>query len=286
MPEKLGRAGAILVVLASAAAVALVAQPAADAPAFEVASVKSWPSGRVGGATIEYSPNGLTLRGIDLWIGLTVAYGVRDFQISGPDWLQMPPRGTGNRYDIEAKAPGPSSNDQLRLMLRTLLAERFHLTLHRETKDLPVLALMVAKGGSKLRETAPGTQIDSTWNGFANVRHEPVATPDGRRGHSFTNASMAVLAAALSASMPFTPEPVVDMTGLAGRFDFVFHDAPRAASNNAAPRSASDGPPNFDDMVAAQRMIVQDELGLTWERRKAPVEVLVVDHVDRMPTEN
>ena len=139
---------------------------------------------------------------------------------------------------------------------------------------LPAFALLVIKGGPRLRETAPGTEVNSTWSGFANVGHQMIVTPDGRGGHSFTNASMAVLAAALSAAMPFAPEPVVDMTGLAGRFDFVLHEAPR---------TASDGPPNFDDMVAAQRTIVQDELGLTLERREAIVDVLVVDHVDKMP---
>ena len=181
----------------------------ATPPAFEVASVKAWPEGRVGGVTIQYSPDALALRGIDLWIGITVAYGVRDFQISGPDLLRM---GSGSRYDIEAKTPGPVSNDQLRLMLRTLLTERFHLAVHWDKREMPVLAMLVTKGGPRFHETAPGTELDSTWAGFANVRNELVRGPDGRGGHSFTNAPMAVLAAALSASMPFSPEPVVDMT--------------------------------------------------------------------------
>jgi uncharacterized protein (TIGR03435 family) len=103
---------------------------------------------------------------------------------------------------------------------------------------------------------------------------------DGRASHSFTNAPMAALAVALSASMPFSPEPVVDMTELPGRFDFVLHDPPRPQ------RLDSNDPPDFDDMIAAQKAILQDELGLTWERRKAPVDVLVIDHADKVPTSN
>lgn len=256
-------------------------QPATTVlPAFEVASIKAWPSDRVGGVTTEFSANTLTLRGIDLWIGIVLAYGVRDFQISGPEWLKMPPAGSGNRYDIVAKASGSVPESRLRLMLRTLLAERFHMAVHWEKKEMPVLALLVAGGGLKIHETPTGTPVESSWNGFTNVRHELIRDPDGRGGHSFTNAPMAALAAALSATMPFAPEPFVDMTELPGRFTFVLHDAPRL------PRSASNDPPNFDDMIATQKTIVQNELGLTWERRKAPVDVLVIDHADKIPTEN
>ena len=119
--------------------------------------------------------------------------------------------------------------------------------------------------------------MDSQFLGFNNVRHLGGRSPDGRGEHSFTNAPMAALATALSASMPFSQDPVLDMTGLPGRFDFVLHDAPRPAPGET---------PNFEDMIAAQKTIVQDELGLTWERRKAPVDILVVDHADKVPTEN
>jgi uncharacterized protein (TIGR03435 family) len=185
----------------------------------------------------------------------------------------MGPASGGSRYDILAKASGPVSSGQLRLMLRTLLTKRFQVTIHMEKKEVPVLALLVGKGGPKFRETAPGTKVDSSWLGFDNVSHEP----DSHGGHSFINAPMAALAAALSASMPFAPEPVVDLTGLSGRYNFVLHDAARPGPGEA---------PSFDDMIAAQKAIVQDELGLTLEVRKAPVEMLVVDHAARVPTAN
>src|SRR5208337_3976872 len=79
---------------------------------------------------------------------LQAAYGLQDYQISGPDWLRS------ERYDIAAKAAGATTGDQAKLMLQTLLAQRFQLTLHRETKDLPVYALVPAKGGHKLRAAA------------------------------------------------------------------------------------------------------------------------------------
>jgi uncharacterized protein (TIGR03435 family) len=289
--QRRGRAGPLLVTLTGAAAATVVvtmssvrisaapqmplAQPAANAPAFEVASVRAHEPNVPPFGQVKFGPDRLTLTGVNLHIALMLAYNVRELQILGPDWMKD---GSGVKFfDVVAKAPRVVSEDQLRLMLRTLLADRFHLTVHWAKKEMPVFALLVAKGGPKFHETAPGTEVDSMWLGFANVRHELIRGPDGRGGHSFTNAPMAALANALSASMPFSPEPVIDMTELPGRYDFVLHDVPRSPPGE---------PSNFDDMIAAQKTIVQDELGLTWERRKAPVDMLVVDRADKTPTEN
>jgi uncharacterized protein (TIGR03435 family) len=238
-------------------------------PSFEVASVKVHDAPTPPLARIEFGRDGLTLREIDLSIGLTLAYGVRNYQIQGPDWLHF----GGKFFDVVAKASGPVSRDQLRLMLRALLAERFHLTFHREQKEMPVIALLVAKGGPKLHASAPGTEIDSQWIGFDNMLQVP-----GPTGHMFTNTPMSALAMAVSASLGGGADPVVDMTGLQRRYDFFLRDAPRPL--------VDDPPQTPDDRFALNKAIVQDDLGLTLQRRKAPIEMFIVDHADKVPIEN
>lgn len=244
-------------------------QAQSQGPSFEVASVKVHDPPEPPFAQIKFERDGLRLREIDLSIGLTLAYGVRDYQVQGPDWLHFG-SGGGKFFDVVAKAPGPVSRDQLRLMLQTLLAERFHLTFHREEKEMPVIALLVAKGGPKLQASAPGTEMDSQWIGFDNMLQVP-----GPNGHTFTNTPMPALAMAVSAGLA---DPVLDMTGLQGRYDFFLRDAPR-------PR-ADDPPQTPDDRFALTKAILEDDLGLTLQRRKAPIEMFVVDHADKVPTEN
>ena len=239
---------------------------------FEVASVKLHDPPTPPFAQIKFGRDGLTLREIDLSIALTLAYGVRDYQVQGPDWLHFG-SGGGKFFDVVAKASGPVSHDQLRLMLGTLLADRFHLTFHREQKEMPVIALLVAKGGSKLHTSAPGTEMDSQWLGFDNMLQVP-----GPTGHTFTNTSMPALAMAVSASLGNGADPVLDMTGLQGRYDFFLRNAPRPL--------ADDPPQTPDDQFALNKAIVQDDLGLTLQRRKAPIDMFVIDHADKVPTDN
>jgi uncharacterized protein (TIGR03435 family) len=246
----------------------------AVSPAFEVASVKL--SETPGGAPIRFGRDGLTLTSIDLRIALILAYDVRDFQIQGPDWLRD--AAGAKRFTIVAKASHPVPEEQLRLMLRTLLAERLHLTLHRDKKEMPVIALVAGKGAPKFHPAAPGIELDSQWLGFTNVRQTPARDSEGRMRHSFTNAPMATLAAALSASMGGGVDPVVDLTGLEGRYDFALRDAPSVP--------AGEPPPSPEDRFAAYKTIVQDDLGLTLQRRKAFVDILVIDQADRVPMEN
>jgi uncharacterized protein (TIGR03435 family) len=259
------------------AAVVVALAPATPAtaqtqPTFEVASVKVHDPPTPPFAQIRFGRDSLTLTEIDLSIALTLAYGVRNYQIQGPDWLHFG-LGGGKFFDVLAKASGPVSRDQLRLMLGTLLAERFHLTFHRERKEMPAIALLVAKGGPKLQASAPGTEMDSQWIGFDNMLQVP-----GPKGHTFSNASVPALAMAVAASLGGGADPVVDMTGLSGRYDFLLRDTPRPLPD--------DPPQTPDDRFAITRAIVQDDLGLTLEHRKAPIEILIVDHVDKAPTEN
>jgi uncharacterized protein (TIGR03435 family) len=286
--QRRGRAGKMLMALACAAAVVVVvtmsplkvvaapqtpsAQPAVNAPAFEVASVRL--NETIGRVPVKFGTDRLTLTSVDLRIGLMLAYGIRDFQLTGPDWLRD--SNGGQRFDVVAKASGPVPEDQLRLMLRTLLAERFHLALHWEKRDMPVTALVIAKGGPKLHRTASGPEPDTSFLGFTNVGVHQAPGPDGRVWAAFTNAPTGAMAAALSASLRGVTD-VVDMTELQGRFDFVMHEIPPPALGD---------PPAADDKPAFYRTMVQDDFGLTLERRKAPVDMLVVDHADKTPTEN
>ncbi len=152
-------------------------------PAFDVASIKPNQMGNAGGEksereNITVSPEGVMMRNVSLRSCLRWAYDVKDFQISGPGWL------ASEKYDIAAKTAPPTSAGQLRLMMQTLLADRFKLALHRETKDLPVYALVVGKNGPKFHESAAGRRQGQ----YAAVRRRPGVSKlydDGVRGTAF-----------------------------------------------------------------------------------------------------
>jgi len=189
------------------------------------------------------------------------AYNVKPYQISGPDWIQ------DDRYDVVATAGKAVGVEEIRRMLGSLLAERFHLAFHRETRELPVFALVVAKGGPKFKEPGDG--------GETTVR------PDGEGGLTFTNMSMDGLAGWLS--LPSMGRPVIDRTGLAGSFSF------RANLFNVA----KDAPPADlkrsmlnDDAADVLRATLPEELGLRLEAQKAPLEMLVIDRAEKIPTGN
>jgi uncharacterized protein (TIGR03435 family) len=131
-------------------ATAAFAQPA-DIPAFDVASVKVRQPGaageRRGRQNIQVSPGTVTMQGVNLKTAIRWAWHVSEFQVTGPDWLDS------ERYEIAAKAAAPAPEEQLRLMMRALLQERFKLALHRQTKELSVFVLTVGKNGLKVQES-------------------------------------------------------------------------------------------------------------------------------------
>jgi uncharacterized protein (TIGR03435 family) len=231
-------------------------------PAFEVASVKPNRIGSAGaeGATREKvttSPETLTMQNVSLQSCLKWAYGLRDFQISGPGWLAT------ERYDISAKAAASTTEDQLRLMLKTLLTERFKLKTRIEKKDRPVYALVVAKNGPKLHKSATDGASD-----FGPAGGELV----------FRNFSMADLADRLS-TRPFKLDlPVFDEAGLAGRFDFALRLADNADELKHSLERMEQGPSVF--------VFFQQQLGLKLETRKAPLDLLVVESAEKVPSGN
>jgi uncharacterized protein (TIGR03435 family) len=227
----------------------------APAPAeFEVASVKLTQHGRtVEGSSHStvgntdqgsFSATNATLQMLLVW-----AYDVKDYQISGPDWLNS----EDARYDITAKSPAGVPSRQMPAMLQSLLVERFKLALHRETRTLPIYELVIAKSGPKIHEVASDGHSNSTRMG------------EGRL--TATHVTMTDLAVQLSRHLG---RAVIDQTGLKGAFDFTLDYA------------ADDADTSRPSIFTA----LQEQLGLRLEATKGPVEVLVVDRAERIPTEN
>jgi uncharacterized protein (TIGR03435 family) len=206
--------------------------------AFEAASVKpADPNSPVVSGT-RVSPGRFTATG-SLQSFISMAYDVQDFQISGaPGWL------TTERFEIDAKAELPFSTDELKLMLRTLLQDRFKLAAHSETKELPVYALVVTKIGPRIQEAKDGIGSMSSGTGRLSGRL-PIST----------------FAHYLS---PILGRIVLDRTGLAGAFDIKLEWAP-------------DDDPSGPSIFTA----VQEQLGLKLESAKSPVEILVIEHAEK-----
>jgi uncharacterized protein (TIGR03435 family) len=227
------------------------------APRFEVASVKRGAGGGPPGdipRNMESSPGSFAMRNVPLRFALEWAYDLKDYEISGPDWINVE-----ERYDIIAKAPGPATNDQMRPMLQALLLERFKMTVHRETRDLPVYVLLPGKGAAKVKPAS--SSGEPTLSGTA-------------AGVEFHNQPLSRLTFMLTRRMD---RPVLDKTGLTGVYDFTV-DTSGLGFNGQPPQDPNAGPSIFT--------AVQDNLGLRLEAQRSPVEILVIDRAEKIPTEN
>lgn len=223
--------------------------------AFEVASIRPGAIWKAGGegqsrSDIEFSPDSLTMRNVDLSECVQWAYSVKFYQISGLNPVE--------RYDILAKAEGPVPVSRLRAMLQDLLAKRFNLVLHRETKMLRVYELVAAKGGPKLPAAKTDAEVLALHGGESLPRVE-----DGN--FIFHNTSMPEFAETLS-DLRGIDHPVVDRTGVKGVFDITLKSAATAMLQ-------PDGPSLFT--------LLQEQLGLKLVPGRAPVEVLVIDHAQK-----
>jgi len=238
-------------------AVLAIAAAMGQTPAFEVASVRLSQSivGRDGNVVM--NPGVFTARNTTLKRLIFEAYQVPYSQITGgPGWLDT------SEYEVEAKAADRASVEQLRLMLRTLLASRLKLTLHRETVERRVYELAPGKGGARLgatdQKTGPGTfQFHGGLDEFANVLAvqltipmvDDPTTPSRARGNAV---------------------PVVNKTGIQGEFDISLEIKPEGGA----------------DAFTIWQRALQEQLGLTLVARKGPVEILVIDHAEKTPTDN
>ncbi len=226
--------------------------------AFEVASVKQNQISN-SGISRKITPGNLIYTNIALAEFFELAHGISPRQLSGPDWLIK------DRYDIVAKAADPAASaDAIKRMLRTLLEERFKVTLHYEAKEMPVLALVVSRDGPKLH-VADGK--------------EPQETRLAIGGYEFQNTSMTDLARFLS---PVAPRQVVDRTGLKGLYNFkISLDAIRPAPNNTDGRKEA-----VFDAVQDSMLSALSDLGLRLEAQRAPMDFVIIDNMQRIPLEN
>ena len=270
-------------------ALTLLAQSAAVLkPHFEVASIKRNVGGLGGG--FNPLPGGrLTIENVPLRLLIQNAYDVFPFQVSaGPAWIDS------DRYDMDAKADGnPSIPEMIGPMLAALLEDRFGLKVHRETKQLPVYTLAVAKGGLKLPESKAECWAEHDANGRPSpppVPGKPPLASCGRvmgglspsGGHlEGKSASVGSLIFTLSHLLGRT---IIDKTGFTGTFDMHLEFA-RDQALPGAPGGPAPGEFAADSSKPSIFTALQEQLGLKLESGKGPVEMLVIDHVEK-PSEN
>jgi uncharacterized protein (TIGR03435 family) len=222
-----------------------------SSPAFEVATIKRSDPTSEEGQMIR-DPRLVALAHVSLQNLMAQAYRIKNFQISGPGWLDS------ERFDILAKLPDGATQEQLPAMLQRLLKERFRLALHLEQKNMTAYALLPAKSGAKLKPI--------------NAEIADVHTSTGLTRRRLSGKITMPYFAGLLSNM--LDHPVVDMTGLKGVFEV---DLEWSADSAAA------GP--LDDSLSLPT-VLQQKLGLRIEKRKTTVDFYVIDHVERVPTEN
>ena len=252
---------------------------------FEVASVKHGPPGDYsaggnGGGPGTSKPTRWSVENYPMSSLLSIAYGVASYQLSGPGWL------IDERFTVEAKVPEGATKEQLKFMLRNLLIERFKLSAHMETREYSGYQLVVGKGGPKLAvspgEDKPDADPDKPaapfqWkndkDGFPELppgRHYSMAISSGRARWRFADISMQGFASMLEDRQGY---PIVDATGLTGKYDFeIFWAYP-----------GSDGSIESGPSLSAA---VQEQLGLKLESKRIPLDTVVIDHLEKMPSGN
>ncbi len=260
------------VTIVAATACVLLAQPPLR-PHFEVASIKPNTSDARLVHIIPAQGGRLDIENVPLKLIIATAYGLQQFQISGaPAWT------SSDRYDIRAKAAGnPPQSEIGGPMLQSLLEERFHLRYHRETRQLPVYALMPAKNGPKLQPSSPGSCRRFSIDTPLGPTYTPgQAPPCGFRGFARDGLHMygvtaAELAAALSASELRTS--VLDKTGITGTFDIDLKWTRQSMETVPAAEPSDAGPSIFTALP--------EQLGLRLESTKGPVDIFVIDQIEK-----
>jgi len=255
-------------------------------PAFDVVSVKRAPPGKPGGR-YQFLPGGRFLAtNVPLDFLIQSMYGLRNYQVVGaPSMMAIIADGDSARYDIQATAADPSATEaQMKEMVKTLLADRFQFIAHRETRDLPVYALMPAKSGIKVTLDAEHAR--------------PVGMGPVTQGWLEGRTSMQPFIQMLSRSVD---RPIIDRTGYTGDFDYRLTWTPDGPVAQAGDGAAGTCPASWDALRQRLRRLlgpepapvncpslftaIQEQMGLKLDPQKAPIEVLVIDHVEK-PSEN
>jgi uncharacterized protein (TIGR03435 family) len=294
-PRHAGQLRAPALTLAAIAAVTV----ATIAQTFEVASIKLNTQRRGPLTSLETSfyegpmavtPGGrFRLTAVPTRTLIQLAYGVRDFQIVGePSWVN------DERYDVEARAEGTTSFNQMRPMLQALLADRFKLAVRRETKTGRVYELVPARGGLKITPTPPGGCYDPrSPSGPPPVFGGPLIQCDGWRRRILTpppdrqdriEAVAVRMATLVDVIIGDVLRPVVDKTGFEQPFNFVLEFTPNVAiSDYLGPSTLPDAGPSAPPVPISTAL--QEQLGIQLRSTEAPVETIVIDSVER-PSEN
>ncbi|HTS62609.1 MAG TPA: TIGR03435 family protein [Candidatus Acidoferrales bacterium] len=263
---------------------------------FEVASVKPAAPGVPGQIPVGVHVDGaqVSFRYLPLQDLMISAYQIKKHQIVGPDWLST------ERYDIQAKVPSGLApeviRDKIREMLQSLLEDRFKLKYHKETRDLPVYALTVAKSGSRLKESPADPELDAASQKAFDVRVQQnqrgatVSLPNGASityGFLFLEARRVAMPSLADNLARLVDRPVIDDTGLKGLYDFklefsVEEMRSMMRTSGTDPNLLAGVPDNMGTSVLTSLQ----SLGLKLESRKAPMEVYVIDRAEKTPTEN
>ena len=292
------------VVLGISAYAILLAQAPSPRPEFEVASIK--PAEKIDAASGKQIHVGMQIDGAQLHATMfslkdliRIAYQVKDHQVIGPDWIAT------DRYNIHATLPAGTKRDQVPAMLQTLLEQRFQLKLHRGQKEFPVYAIVVAKdGASKLKPSALDPEVLDASGRPAPVDVQGSGGRDGTtvkfgRGAYYTFGDNKFEGHKLSAQQladtlsRYVERPVLDMTGLEGTYDVALQFTPedyRVLLIRSAVYAGVTLPPEALMFLqgASDEAIFKglQNVGLKLEQRKAPIEVLLVDSMNKAPTDN
>jgi uncharacterized protein (TIGR03435 family) len=279
----------------------------AQTPVFDVASIK--PSEPVTPAMVaagklhvgmKIDAKRVDIGNFSLMQLICKAYDVKTYQVTGPAWLMAL---NGQRFDIVANLPDGATKEQVPQMLQALLAERFKLAVHRESKDQSVYAMVVGKGGAKIKQTeapvpaADGSGPNPAVTGSSSVsinqtkggaevsdgqgkRQKMTPSPDGKSMRlEISGATLAELAEGLS---PLTDHPVVDMTEMPGKYDVTLEISMQELMNVARAAGAAVPPPPADAASdpGATVFTALQAVGLKLEPRKTPMAMVIVDKVE------
>jgi uncharacterized protein (TIGR03435 family) len=267
--------------------------PADTKLSFEAATIKPNATGE-NRVAIQRQPGGRFMTtGANLKILMGLAYSVRDFQIiGGPAWMNT------DRWNVEARAQekdvpllsgpiDPTGPNPFLSMVQSLIEDRFQLKMHRETRELPVYELIEAKGGAKLKLSDDQTPLRFPERGAPPPplpqRGAPMPRGGMRMGRGDLEATGVPLANFIQALSQQLGRPVIDKTGLKGLYDFKLQWTPEPGQGPVVPGGPEPPPPPADGPSIFTA--IQEQLGLRLESTKGPVEVLVVDSVQK-PSEN
>jgi uncharacterized protein (TIGR03435 family) len=254
-------------------ALSLKADQATRSPGPAEFSAAAADASRIKGGPGTADPERITATGITFQGLITAAYGVRNEQVSGPGWI------SDSKYVLEAKVPPGATREQMKLMLQKALADRFKLVLHRQQKDLPAWELTIVKDGSKLKPAADQSAAPQMkFEVRSGVRYDTytafrISKTDPSESGVSLDAILSQYLAAIGMAPAGTTPNIADKTGMTGKYDInLEYSVPRRDGSEASGL----------DLIAA----LEKQLGLRLEQKKTATDVLIIDRVEKVPTNN